>query len=40
MGEKAEMKQISFEVLKKNGTRWAVLAAMKIEMLNNGISTP
>ena len=36
--ETQEAREISLEMLKKFGTRWAVLAAMRLDMASRGIS--
>ena len=40
MGEETVTQEISYDVLKKYGTKWAVLAAMKIDLLNHGVTVP
>jgi hypothetical protein len=40
MDEKNMIQEINYNVLKKFGTKWAVLAAMKLDLEKNAVSIP
>jgi hypothetical protein len=40
MGEPSDKKSFDFEMLKRYGSKWAVLAAMTAEMAKKGIEVP